>query len=104
MKEFIFHGKNKDNRRFTVVGYCDEAQPNSVKFGVAVCSKKDNFCKKTGRLLATQRANSEDKFIKFLFTVDEVSNRLEFNREVRTLLYNLDWVSVYSRKFPPKTK
>jgi len=99
MKEFVFHGTSKDNRRYTVVGYTDNQEKNAVNFAVALCSKHDNFCKKTGRFLASKRVLSENKYVKFLFTIDEQTDRIKFNREVKTLLYNLDWVSVYFSAF-----
>lgn len=32
---------------------------NKIKVSIAVCSAKDNFCKKTGRIIAGGRLNSD---------------------------------------------
>lgn len=46
------HYNHKDNGSFTVVSTVEN---NFVEYGVAFCSPKDTFCKKTGVKLATDR-------------------------------------------------
>lgn len=36
-----------------------------VEYGVAFCSKEDNFCKKTGREYAMNRLTNEPMFLEF---------------------------------------
>ena len=104
MKEFIFHNTHTDGRRYTVVGYSDSEQPNSVRFAVSLCAKEDRFEKKIGRAIASKRVLLENKYVRFIFNTSEAADRSEFNKEVKTLLYNLDWVSVYFKKYPHLNK
>lgn len=41
---------------FTVAS---EIVENNIEFGVAICSKNDNYCKKTGRILAEERLKED---------------------------------------------
>jgi hypothetical protein len=58
MKEFnpvtFKHLKNDDGKLFCTV--CTIELPNATLIGVAICSSRDQFCRKTGRELAAKRA------------------------------------------------
>lgn len=59
MKDGIiyYHGKTKDNNRFTVAGLI--YPPNGkAEIGISLCSSKDNFCKRTGRIKAVGKLKS----------------------------------------------
>lgn len=49
------------NSRVTVVG---EHSDGELNIAVARCSHKDNFCRKTGRMIASGRLNREKLFTK----------------------------------------
>ena len=54
--KMYFHGKDKDDNRYTLAAIESDG---IIKFGSAVCSKKDNFSKKIGRLIAEGRAKTK---------------------------------------------
>jgi len=64
-KIYYYHGyvyscKN-DNQYFTIAGqYIDDAPV--LELNIAICSLKDQFCKKIGRELATNRLNADIAF------------------------------------------
>ena len=43
------------------VASCYDSVTNTMKFGVAICSPEDQFCRKTGRELAKERALKSPK-------------------------------------------
>lgn len=47
-----------------------------VAFGVAVCSEKDNFCRATGRKVATERLNLSPRLIASADIVEAFANAL----------------------------
>lgn len=54
MKRFIMYERDEKNR--PVVTRCLLFDGNHFAFGQALCSKKDNPCKKVGRVIAEGRA------------------------------------------------
>lgn len=54
-KIFYYHGKTVDGRRFTVAGIFDSTINDNLLLGLALCSKNDQFVKKTGRHKAAGR-------------------------------------------------
>lgn len=54
----VFHSKHTSNRapRVTIVGINDNG---TMKFAAARCSKKDQFNRKKGRIIATGRLQTE---------------------------------------------
>ena len=56
MKTYYFHSKPIPNqRRVTIAGVFD-SENQQILFGVAECSKKDQFNRKRGRMIAQGRA------------------------------------------------
>lgn len=104
MKEFVFYGKtgkSKDTRRYTVVGRVDDDLPNTARFAVALCSADDNFVKKVGRELATERVNA-GKTLTFVFTETGPTGiePKEFDKALKVMLYNFDWPHIYFKMYP----
>lgn len=60
MRPYFVHIRNKVENNISVKGGTTVAitgdPDNGYKAGIARCSIKDNYCKKTGRILATGRA------------------------------------------------
>lgn len=50
--------RKKTRPSYTVVGILEG---DTLKFGVAVCSKEDMFCKETGRQIALKNVTEESK-------------------------------------------
>jgi hypothetical protein len=50
--ELFFHGKTKDNRRFTI---CALVNGGGLRISAAICSAKDNFSRKIGRNISKGR-------------------------------------------------
>jgi hypothetical protein len=55
-KVYYFHGKLNDDTRYTVAG---EIYGEDLHLGFSICSKRDQFCKKTGRVKATGKMMSK---------------------------------------------
>ena len=56
---YYFHGQLADKTRYTIAGAYDS---NGLKLGFAICSEKDQFCKKTGRIKAKGKLLSASDF------------------------------------------
>ena len=56
MKTYYLHSTTKSGHRFTLAARNNE--DNVIFIGIAVCSKKDKFCKKVGRNIAEIRLNT----------------------------------------------
>ena len=56
-KTFFFHGTTNDGYRFTIAGIISTSLLRKAKLslGMSVCSEKDPFTKKKGRLIAEGR-------------------------------------------------
>lgn len=54
MKSLFFHGTTTDGARFTVCGIIN-GKEDSLKVSGAICSKRDPFVKKIGRLISEGR-------------------------------------------------
>jgi hypothetical protein len=93
MKEYIFHFRTDDekrkNRGGITVGIIEETlnqmESNNIKrvfmykVGVCVCSSKDQFCKKNGRVKALGRAESNKFKARYIAlpiraTMEEIRN------------------------------
>lgn len=59
MEKYIYHSKDVKNR-VTVVGEFDN---NELRLAVARCSSNDNFCRRIGRELATNRLNNGEMYV-----------------------------------------
>jgi len=62
MKKNYFMHPLVNGVRFTICGIYD-VESTTMKFGVARCSKKDQFSKKKGRLISEGRATKSPIFI-----------------------------------------
>lgn len=51
---YYFHGKTNDGYRYSVSVL--EKEDGDIYIGTSICSKKDNFSRKTGRLISEGRA------------------------------------------------
>ena len=75
-KVLFYHGKTTDGNRFTVAGRFVE---DTLHLGVSVCSKKDQFRKKLGRVRAQGRldcqCNHKGKKTVSLYADGEVTTR-----------------------------
>jgi len=59
-KVLFYHGKTTDGRRFTVAGKFDGKDKDAhINIGIALCSEKDQFVKKLGRIKAEGRMNQK---------------------------------------------
>ena len=64
---YIYHFRPSSGYQgITLAGIFDPLT-KELKISIARCNKKDQFCKKTGRELATQRCNSGDYFMKISY-------------------------------------
>jgi hypothetical protein len=70
---YVFHSPFTpfDNNRVTVVAHYSEG---ILRIAVARNGKKDNFCRKTGRIIALGRLVKDKLFIKF--PVEEMNNEI----------------------------
>lgn len=72
MKELYYHGRAVDGRRFTVTGVYNTTIGELI-IGVSLCSSKDNFCRKTGRMISSGRVRkylkTQDPGIKGITTL-----------------------------------
>lgn len=72
MKEYYYHGRAVDGRRFTVTGVYNNTIGELI-IGVSLCSAKDNFCRKTGRMISSGRVKkylkTQDPGIKGITTL-----------------------------------
>lgn len=58
----VFAGKVKVSTRYTFAAvYDDEAQ--QIRFGMAKCNVKDNFCKAVGREIASRNADDRPFYV-----------------------------------------
>lgn len=61
MKTIFYHGKTQEGLRFTIAGSFSESLiKTSLRLGISICSEKDNFCKKTGRIRSEGRMNQKN--------------------------------------------
>lgn len=63
-KCIYFHGRTSEGQRFTAA--CNYDDPNfssqpKIDVGVSLCSKLDNFERREGRILATERLESPNE-------------------------------------------
>ena len=77
-KVYFAHSKDGSNRRFTVAALLNDK--NDLSFGIAVCSAEDNFVRKIGRRIATERAGGKP------FSILPVDGELQ-HKEIINLLY-----------------
>jgi len=61
-KIYFYHGYTTDGYRFTIAGRFDSAADDNlvdiITLGASLCSRMDQFCKKTGRVKAQGRMKS----------------------------------------------
>jgi len=69
LKIYYFHEKTVDGNKFTVSAYIDKNE--NVIISVALCSKKDNFCRKIGRSVSSGR------LVKFINTINHFINSVK---------------------------
>jgi hypothetical protein len=55
---YYFYTNPQDARRITVCGIKNPENPNQLLIGTTVCSPKDNFTRRRGRVIAQGRALS----------------------------------------------
>lgn len=55
---FFFHRNQGYEKKATFAGVIN-SEDNQLRIGLSVCSSKDNFCKKIGRLIAEGRAGKK---------------------------------------------
>ena len=60
---FYFYTNPKDLRRITVCGVRNPADPGQLLIGTTVCSPKDSFTRKRGRVIAHGRAISNPVYV-----------------------------------------
>lgn len=73
MEKYIYHSKSTQNR-VTIVG---EFENNELRVAVARCSSNDNFCRRVGRELATNRLKNGEMYMTIKTTK---MDRKRFNR------------------------
>lgn len=101
--ERFFHirgATHKGGATVRVVG--DMAKPGNVDVQVAVCSRKDNFCKKTGRDLA-EKASIKAVPLRYLpQELARIEDKLIAEKRIRpSATYGLDF-SFATKYFLPK--
>lgn len=79
MNEFYFH--TKQSPRVTISARVDG---ETMCFSAARCGKRDQFCRKTGRLIASGRLQ-KNKCIRTLTVPDNADTRQLFVTEAKTL-------------------
>lgn len=72
--------KTKGFPKYTVCGILDEKR-EYLNIGIAFCSNRDNFCKKTGREIAHARATNQ------YITIPIIDEDIDM-REIRNIFYN----------------
>ena len=74
---FYYHGETADGYRFTIAGNYtssnDDNEIDTIAMGISLCSKKDQFIKKTGRQKAKGRILSLDLHGKFYSSLEHPS-------------------------------
>ena len=81
----LYEGTISNHSGVTFVHTMDESA-RVIQVGWAVCSDKDNFCRKTGTEIATRRFHENPKFIELS---DEVEyNEADIHQYVVEALYN----------------
>jgi hypothetical protein len=90
MRPYFVHIRPKTQNTFSIKGGITVAivgdPDNGYKAGVAHCSKKDNYCKRAGRILAGGRAFENSTRINL---PDDISNLKNAEQHVRALfLFN----------------
>lgn len=88
----FFHGISAEGMRFTIAG---KFEKDNLILGLSLCSDKDNFCKKTGRIKAEGRMNQKQKNASGTCIIKCVSQQ---NEEIKT------FIKVVSEKFNCLTK
>jgi len=84
-----YHGRTSDGYRFTIAGKyeasSDDDQIDIIIVGVSLCSKKDQFVKRTGRLKAEGRMKSHGLHGRSYFNLYDESRPLNWfkGHEVR---------------------
>ena len=58
-RDYFFHGVTTDHRRFTL---CARENGDFMNVTIALCSHKDNFCKKIGRDISRGRLEKARNF------------------------------------------
>lgn len=57
-KVYYYHGTLKDGTRYTAAGVFDNSA-KTLTIAYAICSRKDQFCKKSGRIKTLGRLKSK---------------------------------------------
>lgn len=98
----FYEGGNVSNMGGATIAY-QEVEPGIIKVSIAVCSKRDNFCRKKGRIIAGGRIKSPylsvllevnwDEFVSALpYTKKQFDEMQEKGRQIekekRTMLEN----------------
>lgn len=55
MKTYYLHSETKTGNKFTLAA---QQRDDIILVGIAICSSKDKFCKRTGRSIAETRLNT----------------------------------------------
>ena len=58
-----------------------EIEPGVIKMAMALCSNRDNFCRKTGRIISGGRMNSE---------VESINVSLDWEVFIKNIPYTMD--------------
>lgn len=86
---YIYHLRpTYDNQGITIVGDFNSTT-KELAISIAKCSKKDQFCKKTGRELATQRCLAGDYYMKISYPQTIKFNTRVFVNTAQFILYTL---------------
>lgn len=98
-KIYFFHGKTTDGNRFTIAGqYTIKKSILGVKsklhLGLSLCSGKDAFVKRVGRLKAEKRSDVEAKIGHFSIRIKD----LVPSREISTFVEKALIFSSYNNK------
>lgn len=86
---YIYHFRpTLSYQGITLVGTFDPLT-KELKISIARCNKKDQFCKKTGRELATQRCNSGDYFMRISYPQMVKFDTRTFVHTAQFIMYSL---------------
>ena len=80
-KTLFYHGTTSDGLKYTIAGVYET--PTLLRLGISLCTARDSFVKKLGRVRAEGRLKSKSKFGNGPFTLAAVPEK---GKEINTFV------------------
>jgi hypothetical protein len=94
MSTLFYHGKTTDDRRFTIAGILNH-DSTAFKLGIAICSEREIFNRKTGRIKAGSRVLGSAK--RGVITSPPIMNKERYYKDFVDVCKEFDGI-VHSRE------